>query len=84
VLVPDNDSTKYGVGAEILHKSPMLFNPRIELSQFDGTNPTGWVKKCSKYFNLCKTPGQQKVELSSLYMVGRAETWYNGYSLGSY
>ena len=80
VLIPDNDSAKKGVEAE--NKSPMSFNPKIKFPQFDGTNPRGWVKKCSKYFNLCKTPSQQKVELASLYMIGKAEIWYNGYSMG--
>jgi len=82
LLVSDNDSAKKNIDTEIPHRSPMLFNPRIEFPQFDGTNPRGWVKKCSKYFNLCKTPSQQKVELASLDMIGKAETWYNGYSLG--
>lgn len=60
----------------------MLFNSKIEFPQFDCRNPTGWVKKCSKYFNLCRTPSHQKVELASLYMIGKAEIWYNNYALG--
>ena len=49
----------------------VMYNSRIEFPQFDGTNPRSWVKKCSKYFSLYKTPENQKVELASLYMVGR-------------
>jgi len=60
----------------------MLFSPEIEFPQFDGRNPREWVKKCSKYFHLCRTPSQQKVELASLHMVGKAKTWYNSYVLG--
>lgn len=83
ILIGDRGSKVGKKGEE--YKNPtisMLFNPIIEFPQFDGMNPRGWVKKFSKYFHLCKTPSQQKVELASLYMVGKAETWYNGYAMG--
>jgi len=75
-----------GISGRFKELEPMVrpsitYNSRIEFPQFDGTNPRSWVKKCSKYFSLCKTPENQKVELVSLYMIGRAETWYNGYAL---
>jgi len=63
-------------------KAPLMFNPKIEFPHFDGTNPRGWVKKCLRYFALCKTLEQQKVDLASLYMSEKAESWYNGYILG--
>jgi len=62
-------------------RPPMMFYSRIEFPQFDGSNPQSWVKKCSKYFSLCKISQNQKVELASLYMVGRVAIWYNGYAL---
>jgi len=62
-------------------KTSMAFNSRIEFPPFDGTNPRSWLKKCSKYFSLCRTPIDQRVELASLYMVGKAELWYNGYAM---
>ena len=62
-------------------KSPIPFNPRIEFPFFDGSNPRSWIKKCSKYFCLCKTPPSQKVEIASLYMSGKAELWFNGYAM---
>ena len=62
-------------------KPPMPFTPRIEFPSFDGSNPRSWVKKCSKYFCLCKTPPGQKVEIASLYMSSKAELWFNGYAM---
>jgi len=73
---------KKGGEAENSFISPMSFNFKIEFPQFDGRNPMGWVKKCSKYFNLYRTPSHQKIELASLYMIGQAEMWYNSYALG--
>ena len=62
-------------------KPPMPFTPRIEFPPFHGSNPRSWVKKCSKYFCLCKTPPGQKAEIASLYMSGKAELWFNGYAM---
>jgi len=44
------------------------FNPKVKFLTFDRANPRGWIKKCTKYFNLCKIPGNQKMELTSLYL----------------
>ena len=84
VIVGDKESgiKKTDVREENPVKALLMFNPKIEFPHFDGTNPRGWVKKCSRYFALCKTPEQQKVDLASLYMSGKAESWYNGYILG--
>lgn len=46
-------SGEYSSGA----KGIFSFNPKIEFPHFDGVNPRGWIKKCTKYFNLCKVPG---------------------------
>lgn len=46
---------------------------------FDGSNPRIWIKKCMKYFTLCKILDNQKVDLASLYLIGKAESWYNSY-----
>ena len=62
-------------------KLPVSFSSRLEFPPFDGSNPCSWVKKCSKYFSLCKTPPGQKVEVASLYMSGKSEMWFNGYVL---
>ena len=58
---------------------PLGFNPKIEFPKFDGTNSRTWIKKCCKYFSLCNIPGNQKVDLASLYMVDKAESWIASY-----
>lgn len=60
----------------------MHFNPRVEFPAFDGSNPRQWVKKCAKYFNLCKIPDDQKVDLASMHLQGKAEVWFSSYILG--
>jgi len=48
---------------------------------FDGTNPRDWIKKCTRYFTLCKIPDDQKVDLVSLHLYSKAEVWFGGYIL---
>ena len=55
------------------------FVPKVEFRVFEGSNPRVWIKKCMKYFNLCKILDHQKVDLASLYLIGKAESWYNSY-----
>lgn len=33
---------------------PQGMIPKLQLPSFDGTNPRIWIKKCSRYFSLCK------------------------------
>uniref|UniRef100_A0A803L706 Integrase catalytic domain-containing protein n=1 Tax=Chenopodium quinoa TaxID=63459 RepID=A0A803L706_CHEQI len=54
-------------------------NPKLELPKFNGVNPRIWVKKCCKYFNLCKIADDQKVDLASLNMTDKAEHWVMNY-----
>ncbi|VFQ72987.1 unnamed protein product [Cuscuta campestris] len=58
------------------------FNPKVEFPQFDGSNVRNWIKKCVKYFMLCRIPEEKKVDLASLYMTGKAEMWYSSYTIG--
>ncbi|KAL0309194.1 UNVERIFIED_CONTAM: Retrovirus-related Pol polyprotein from transposon.6 [Sesamum radiatum] len=53
---------------------------KIEFSCFEGENARGWVRRCSRYFQLIPIPEDQKVPLASIYMQGRAELWYQGYT----
>uniref|UniRef100_A0A803MHB4 Ty3 transposon capsid-like protein domain-containing protein n=1 Tax=Chenopodium quinoa TaxID=63459 RepID=A0A803MHB4_CHEQI len=53
--------------------------PKLEFLKFDGSNPRLWIKKCCKYFTLCKSPDEQKVDLASLNMIAKAENWVSGY-----
>ena len=49
------------------------FTPKVEFPRFDGNGAKSWVKKCAKYFSLCKIPEEQRVDLASLYMFDKAE-----------
>uniref|UniRef100_A0A803MRK9 Retrotransposon gag domain-containing protein n=1 Tax=Chenopodium quinoa TaxID=63459 RepID=A0A803MRK9_CHEQI len=55
------------------------YNPKLEFPKFDGSNARLWIKKCCKYFSLCKIPDDQKVDLASLYMLDKAENWVSSY-----
>ncbi|XP_074298103.1 uncharacterized protein LOC141628919 [Silene latifolia] len=61
------------------HPRNFSFNPKIEFPQFDGNNARLWVKKCNRYFELCKIPNNQKADLASLYVIGKAESWVQSY-----
>ncbi|KAE8673195.1 hypothetical protein F3Y22_tig00111807pilonHSYRG00050 [Hibiscus syriacus] len=58
---------------------PMLPQPKLDLQMFDGSNPRGWVRKCQKYFNLVGVPEEQKLDVAAMYLMGKAETWFDGY-----
>ena len=53
--------------------------PKIQCPTFNGINPRNWVKKCNRYFSLCKIAEESKVELASLYMIDKAESWVPSY-----
>ncbi|KAL4347328.1 hypothetical protein GQ457_17G018120 [Hibiscus cannabinus] len=53
--------------------------PKIELQFFDGDNPRSWVRKCEKFFSIFAVPEVNKVEVASMYLIGKAETWFDGY-----
>ncbi|VFQ79288.1 unnamed protein product [Cuscuta campestris] len=55
------------------------FNPKLEFPRFDGSNTRNWIKKAGKYFNLCKIPEDQWVDIASLYMIDKAENWMSSY-----
>uniref|UniRef100_A0A803MQL7 Retrotransposon gag domain-containing protein n=1 Tax=Chenopodium quinoa TaxID=63459 RepID=A0A803MQL7_CHEQI len=57
----------------------LSYNPKLDFPKFDGNNPQLWIKKCCKYFTLCKIPEEQKVDLASLNMTGKAEGWITSY-----
>ncbi|KAL8096191.1 hypothetical protein AgCh_037225 [Apium graveolens] len=60
-------------------KQNLGFTPKLEFPKFDGTNPRLWIKKCCRYFSLCKITEDQKVDLASLNMVDKAEYWMSSY-----
>lgn len=52
---------------------------KLECPTFDGTNPRLWIRKCNRYFHLCKISNETKVELATLYMLENAESWVSSY-----
>lgn len=58
---------------------PQGMIPKLQFPTFDGTNPRNWIKKCSRYFTLCNIAEECRVNLASLYMTEKAETWVSSY-----
>ena len=50
----------------------ILKSPKLNFPEFDGTDPDGWIAKAEKYFELAKTPDEQKVSIAEVYLTGRA------------
>ena len=71
-----------GTGLELGARNKLHFNPKVEFPVFDGTDPRGWVKKCTQYFSLCRIIGEQKVDLAALHLKGPVKVWFNSYILG--
>lgn len=57
----------------------LRFNPKLEFPIFDGNGPRLWMKKCVKYFNLCKVLESQRVDLASMHITSRADSWFHSY-----
>ena len=53
--------------------------PKVELTNFDGTNLITGVRKCEKYFHV--VPVEQKIYLTSLYPREKANIWFQGWQL---
>ncbi|KAL8087895.1 hypothetical protein AgCh_037873 [Apium graveolens] len=57
----------------------LSFLPKLEFPKFDGSNPRVWIKKATKYFELCKIQPDERVDLASLHMLDKAENWVTSY-----
>ena len=57
----------------------LTFMLKLEFPKFDNTGLNEWIRKVSKYFELCKVFEDQKVDLASLYMVDKATVWVVGF-----
>jgi len=60
-------------------RNSFRFLPNLEFPSFDGCNPRNWVKKCPRYFALCKIPDAHRVDVASIHLTGKAETWFASY-----
>ncbi|KAL0289353.1 UNVERIFIED_CONTAM: hypothetical protein Scaly_2706300 [Sesamum calycinum] len=48
-------------------------------STFNGEEPGQWIRRCNRYFNIANTnTDDQKVQVASVRLEGKAETWYEG------
>ncbi|KAE8658688.1 Phosphoglycerate mutase-like protein 2 [Hibiscus syriacus] len=74
--INDNKNSSKGLFGS---SGSILPRPKLELQMFDGSNPRGWIRKCQKYFNLLGVPEEQKLEVATMYLMGKAETWLDGY-----
>ncbi|KAL2226830.1 UNVERIFIED_CONTAM: hypothetical protein Sindi_2041700 [Sesamum indicum] len=46
----------------------------------EGAITFSWVRKCTRYFQMIHIPEDQKVCMVSIYLQGKAELWYQGYT----
>ncbi|KAL4578161.1 hypothetical protein LXL04_014280 [Taraxacum kok-saghyz] len=50
--------------------------PKVKLPTFEGTDARAWVSKAELYFQVHKTPTDQKLKLSQMCMDGSALHWF--------
>ncbi|XP_074306486.1 uncharacterized protein LOC141641737 [Silene latifolia] len=72
-------STERHPHSEVSTPRPLGYTPKLEFPVFDGSNSSMWIKKCARYFSLCRIHDDLKVDLAALNMVGKAETWVISY-----
>ena len=66
-------------GSSNLDRNSFKFLHKLEFPSFDGTHPRNSVKKCFRYFVLCKIPESQRVDVASIHFTRKAETWFASY-----
>lgn len=49
---------------------------RLDFPRFDGGDPSEWILKAQQFFSYFGTPENQKLELASFHMEGKALTWF--------
>ncbi|KAK9715885.1 hypothetical protein RND81_06G196600 [Saponaria officinalis] len=81
VLQPNPNSPNKSVNSNHSdsNSKSLGYLPRIEFPVFDGSNSSLWLKKCARYFSLCRISDAQKVDLAALNMIGKAELWVISY-----
>lgn len=81
-LRPLEERFNNGGGLEMIPRNNLQFDPKVEFPSFDGKDPKGWIKKCTRYFGLCRINKDQKVDLVTLLFKGPAEIWFGSYIIG--
>ncbi|KAL0300385.1 UNVERIFIED_CONTAM: hypothetical protein Scaly_3048900 [Sesamum calycinum] len=55
------------------------YSKQLEFPRFNGEEPGQWIRRCNRYFNIANTnTDDQKVQVASVRLEGKAETWYEG------
>ncbi|XP_027062727.1 uncharacterized protein [Coffea arabica] len=52
--------------------------PKIDLQLFSGEHPRDWLRKCNKYFLNYQVPNEHKIEITEMYLEGKADKWFQG------
>jgi hypothetical protein len=65
--------------ATTMNTDTNLSGPRVELPQFDGSNPKLWQRRCEEYFHRWSTPVQLWPSYASSLFVADAATWLEAY-----
>jgi hypothetical protein len=65
--------------ARTYHGANSFHGPRVDLPQFDGSNPKLWQRRCEDYFQRWNTPSQQWISTASDQFVGAAATWLESF-----
>ncbi|KAL3530058.1 hypothetical protein ACH5RR_009380 [Cinchona calisaya] len=56
--------------------------PKIEFPFFDGEGPREWIRNANIYFQIHGIEEDQRTPVVEMYLKGRADVWYQGYSSG--
>lgn len=81
----ESEGSRYSDASPRHHNHDNGFSPcqgyvsKLDFPKFDGSNVRMWVKKCIKYFALCKVLEDQKVDLACLNVIDKAENWVSSY-----
>jgi Retrotransposon gag protein len=66
---------------DLIRRETRFQFPRHDCPNFNGENPTEWLRKCNTYFALHQIPHVYKTQLSTIQFHGVASEWYDGYLL---
>ena len=57
---------------------------QIDFPRFDGSDPSSWLYKASKFFYYHRTPYNQRLMLASIHIKGNALVWYQDMHMSGY
>jgi hypothetical protein len=78
-MCPDRDHSQFPTFGPLNTTDGGNSGPRVELPQFDGSNPKLWQRHCVEYFQRWQTPEAMWVSYASGQFIGAAATWLEAY-----